>query len=80
MGWGGAGKADVAEGELRPEQRSPDIDKLALTVHGRDWIDWIPRERAFLRFLYESFCIVATVSFVDTTDLILGPIDSHPKR
>ena len=51
MGWGGAGKADVAEGEWRPEQRSPDIGKLALTVHGRDWIDWIPRERAFLRFL-----------------------------
>ena len=62
MGWGGAGKADVAEGEWRPEQRSPDIDKLALTVHGRDWIDWIPRERAFLRFLvwellHRCYCI-----------------------
>ena len=49
MGRGGAEGADVAEGESRPEQRSPDINKLALMVHGRDWIDWIPRERVFLR-------------------------------
>lgn len=29
MGWGGAGRAGVAEGELRPEEWSPDINQLA---------------------------------------------------
>ena len=52
MGLAGEGRAGVADWDLlRLEKKSPDIKKLALMVHGRDLIDWIPRERAFLRFL-----------------------------